>query len=111
MESRVYSFQTEFKFKSYWPNLLKNTSFFVKVIDASEHAKTMEILYELLNNFIEIGEQGGISLLGYIYNHTSSLNLMRKKTINVELVRHGVTSFATKFLTLQRLPKLKSKLR
>ncbi|AES80288.1 hypothetical protein MTR_7g078930 [Medicago truncatula] len=58
-----------------------------------------------------VEEQGGISLLCYIYNHTSSLNLMRKKTINVELVRHGVTRFATTFLMLQRLPKLKSKLR
>ncbi|KAK2362242.1 hypothetical protein QL285_087320 [Trifolium repens] len=53
----------------------------------------------------------GISLVGYIYNHTFALNMMRKNTGNVELVRHGVTRFATSYLCLQRLHKLKAKLR
>jgi len=55
--------------------------------------------------------QKGCSLVGYISNHTFALSLMRKKTNNVELVKHGVTRFATTFLTLQRLHKIKSKLR
>lgn len=54
--------------------------------------------------------QNGIKVVGYIYNHTFALNLMRKTTGNVELVKNGVTRFATSFLTLQRLVKLKNKL-
>nr|XP_027193546.1 uncharacterized protein LOC101501031 [Cicer arietinum] len=55
--------------------------------------------------------QKGISLVGFIYNHTLALNIMRKNTGNVELVRHGVARFATTFLTLQRLHKQKTNLR
>ncbi|KAL2337368.1 hypothetical protein Fmac_011814 [Flemingia macrophylla] len=55
--------------------------------------------------------QRGIKLVGYIYNHTLTLNTMRKYTNNMELVRHGVTRFATTYLTLQRLHKLKANLR
>nr|KYP42186.1 hypothetical protein KK1_036401 [Cajanus cajan] len=55
--------------------------------------------------------QRGIKLVGYIYNHTLTLNTMRKYTNKVELVRHGVTRFATTFLTLQRLHKLKENFR
>ncbi|XP_004510496.1 uncharacterized protein [Cicer arietinum] len=55
--------------------------------------------------------QKGISLVGFIYNHTLALNIMRKNIDNVELVRHGVTRFATTFLTLQRLHKQKTNLR
>lgn len=55
--------------------------------------------------------QRGCCLTTYISNHTFALSLMRKKTNNVELVRHGVTRFATTFLTLQRLHTLRSKLR
>lgn len=46
--------------------------------------------------------KNGVKVVGYIYNHTFSLNLMRKITDNVELVKSGVTRFATYFLTLQR---------
>ncbi|KAL2320021.1 hypothetical protein Fmac_028990 [Flemingia macrophylla] len=53
----------------------------------------------------------GIKLVGYIYNHTLTLNTIRKYTNKVELVRHGVTRFATTFLTLQRLHKQKANLR
>lgn len=53
----------------------------------------------------------GIKLVGYIYNHSLALNTMRKFTNKSELVRHGVTRFATTFLTLQRLHKQKTNLR
>ncbi|XP_004499250.1 uncharacterized protein [Cicer arietinum] len=55
--------------------------------------------------------QKGISLVGFIYNHILTLNRMKKNTDNVELVRHGVTRFATTFLTLQRWHKQKTNLR
>ncbi|RDX70161.1 hypothetical protein CR513_50625, partial [Mucuna pruriens] len=53
----------------------------------------------------------GIKLVGYIYNHSLSLNIMRKFTNKSELVRQGVTRFATTFFTLQRLHKQKTNLR
>ncbi|PNY14079.1 hypothetical protein L195_g010751, partial [Trifolium pratense] len=52
----------------------------------------------------------GISIVGFIYNHSLVLNLMREK-LESELVRNGVTRFATTFLTLQRLHNLKAKIR
>ncbi|KAG5082577.1 hypothetical protein JHK84_052615 [Glycine max] len=55
--------------------------------------------------------QRGIKLVSYIYNHTLTLNIMRKFTQKTELVRHGVTRFATTFLTLQRLHKQKANLK
>ncbi|XP_027193035.1 uncharacterized protein [Cicer arietinum] len=73
-------------------------------------------LYLMLEDIGKIAKvkmviQKGISLVGFIYNHTLALNIMRKNTGNVELVRHGVTRFATTFLTLQRLHKQKTNLR
>ena len=53
----------------------------------------------------------GIELVGFIYNHTFALNMMREFTNRMELVRHGVTRFATTFLTLQRLHNQKPNLR
>ncbi|KAI5444718.1 hypothetical protein KIW84_013119 [Lathyrus oleraceus] len=55
--------------------------------------------------------KNGVKVVGYIYNHAFALNLMRKITDNVELVKNGMTRFYTSFLTLQRLKELKSKLR
>lgn len=55
--------------------------------------------------------KNGVKVVGYIYNHTFALNLMRNIIGNVELVKNGVTRFATSFLTLQRLQELKNKLR
>ncbi|XP_022019609.2 uncharacterized protein LOC110919653 [Helianthus annuus] len=52
-----------------------------------------------------------IFVVGYIYNHSFVLNLMREFTKNNELTRSGVTRFATTFLTLQSLQKQKSALR
>ena len=43
------------------------------------------------------------SITKYIYNHSWVLNLMRKNTGNMELVRLAITRFATHFLTLQSL--------
>ncbi|XP_019437890.1 PREDICTED: uncharacterized protein LOC109343825 [Lupinus angustifolius] len=55
--------------------------------------------------------QRGSSLVSFIYNHTMTLNTMRKFTKKTELVRAGVTRFATNFLTLQRLHDQKGALR
>lgn len=52
----------------------------------------------------------GISLVGFIYNHTLALNTMRLFTKKMEMIRHGVTRFATSFLTLQRLHTQKDNL-
>ncbi|XP_058768459.1 uncharacterized protein LOC131642205 [Vicia villosa] len=54
--------------------------------------------------------QKGMTLVGFIYNHSLVLNLMTEK-LESELVRTGVTRFATNFLTLHRLHSLKSKIR
>src|ERR1044072_7280746 len=53
----------------------------------------------------------GQGLVSFIYNHTLALNTMRMYTNKMELVRHGVTRFATSFLTLQRLYTQKDNLR
>ncbi|XP_019460033.1 PREDICTED: uncharacterized protein LOC109359793 [Lupinus angustifolius] len=52
-----------------------------------------------------------ISLIGFIYGHSSTLSLMRYFTKMRELVKHAVTHFATSFLSLERLYKEKSNLR
>jgi hypothetical protein len=50
-----------------------------------------------------------ISLVGFIYNHSVALNLMRDKLESM-LVINGVTWFGTTFLTLYRLHLLKAKI-
>jgi hypothetical protein len=45
------------------------------------------------------------SLTNFIYNHSWCLNLMRRETKGAELVRPGITRFATHFLALQSLFK------
>lgn len=47
----------------------------------------------------------------FIYNHHKTLDLMRSYTEDKEIVRPGVTRFATTFLTLNSFNKLKSKLK
>ncbi|XP_070032645.1 uncharacterized protein [Nicotiana tomentosiformis] len=47
--------------------------------------------------------QRAIALVGFIYGHSGVLNMMRDFTKNKELVKCGITRFATSFLTLQRL--------
>ncbi|XP_020090213.1 uncharacterized protein LOC109711517 isoform X2 [Ananas comosus] len=51
------------------------------------------------------------TLNSYIYTRTGVVNMMRRFTGQRELLRPGITRFATAFLTLQRLHKQKSNLR
>ncbi|KAH7681554.1 Ribonuclease H-like protein [Dioscorea alata] len=44
-----------------------------------------------------------IQLVSFIYNHAGILNMLRKFTKRIELVKYGITRFATSFLTLQRM--------
>jgi hypothetical protein len=53
----------------------------------------------------------GKSITRYIYNHTWVLNLTRKNTGGKELVRSGITRFATNFLTLESMIDQKANLR
>ncbi|XP_073222341.1 uncharacterized protein [Cicer arietinum] len=78
---------------------------FVRSIDGSSFMKTKWKIFELLNTFVIMSRR---FLVGFIYNHTITLNIMRKFTQKVELVRNGVTRFATTFLNLQRLYKQKN---
>ncbi|XP_039127447.1 uncharacterized protein LOC120263558 isoform X1 [Dioscorea cayenensis subsp. rotundata] len=55
--------------------------------------------------------QRGISLNSFIYVRPGMVNMLRSFTGQRELVRPGVTRFATAFLTLQRIHKLKNCLR
>ncbi|XP_059283523.1 uncharacterized protein LOC132037084 [Lycium ferocissimum] len=55
--------------------------------------------------------QRAIALVGFIYGHLGVLNMMRDFTKNKELVKCGITRFATSFLTLQRLHCQKTNLR
>lgn len=52
-----------------------------------------------------------VSFVGYIFNHTMTIITMRKYTNKVDLIKVKITPFATYFFQLQRLPKLKNKLR
>ena len=52
-----------------------------------------------------------IFMNGYIYNHISLVNLMRKFTNQRNLHRPAVTRFATSFITLAQFHKQKSNLR
>jgi len=55
--------------------------------------------------------QRGVSLVGFIYSHSSTLSLLRQFTNKRELVRHVITRFATSYLSLQRLHQEKENLR
>ncbi|XP_057791194.1 uncharacterized protein LOC131008327 [Salvia miltiorrhiza] len=55
--------------------------------------------------------QRGVKFVGFIYNHTSTLSLLRRFTNKRELVRPAVTRFATSFLSLERIHKEKTNLR
>ena len=55
--------------------------------------------------------QRGVSLVGFIYSHSSTLSLWRQFTNKRELVRHVVTRFAISYLLLQRLHQEKGNLR
>jgi len=55
--------------------------------------------------------QRGVSLVGFIYIHSSTLSLLRQFTNKRELVRYVVTRFATPYLSLERLHQEKGNLR
>jgi len=55
--------------------------------------------------------QRGVSLVGFIYSHSSTLSLLRQFTNKRELVRHVVTRFSSSCLSLQRLHQENGKLR
>jgi len=55
--------------------------------------------------------QRGVSLVSFIYSHSSTLSLLRQFTNKRVLVRHVVTRFATSYLLLQRLHQEKGNLR
>ncbi|XP_065865459.1 uncharacterized protein [Euphorbia lathyris] len=52
-----------------------------------------------------------IKLNGYIYTRPGVVNMLRSFTGHLELVRPGITRFATTYLTLQRMHRLKANLR
>ncbi|RDX87078.1 hypothetical protein CR513_31489, partial [Mucuna pruriens] len=70
-------------------------------------AHCLDLMLEDIGKIAKVKKviQRGIKLVGYIYNHSMALNTMRKFTNKSELVRHGVTRFATTSLMLQRLHK------
>nr|XP_016443074.1 PREDICTED: uncharacterized protein LOC107768464 [Nicotiana tabacum] len=51
-----------------------------------------------------------IAIVGFIYGHTGVINMTRDLTKKRELVKCGITRFATSFLTLQRLYNQKTNL-
>jgi len=55
--------------------------------------------------------QRGVSIVGFIYSHSSTLSLLRQFTNKRKLVRHAATRFATSYLSLQRLHQEKGNLR
>ncbi|KAL2328047.1 hypothetical protein Fmac_021474 [Flemingia macrophylla] len=55
--------------------------------------------------------QRAISLVGFIYNHTSTLSMLRFFTGGRELVRHAITRFATSYLSLERIHQEKTNIR
>jgi len=69
----------------------------------------LEDIWEL--PLIKKTTQRGVSFVGFIYSHSSTLSLLRKFTNKRELVRHVVIRFATSYLLLQRLHQEKGNLR
>nr|KYP42470.1 hypothetical protein KK1_036105 [Cajanus cajan] len=55
--------------------------------------------------------QQAISLVGFIYSHSSTLSMLRFFTGVRELVRHAITRFATSYLSLERIHQEKTNLR
>ncbi|XP_010527565.1 PREDICTED: uncharacterized protein LOC104804899 [Tarenaya hassleriana] len=60
---------------------------------------------------IKLTIKRAISVVGFIYNHSSTLSLLSQFTNKRELVRHAVTRFATSYLSLERLFQEKDHLR
>ena len=65
----------------------------------------LDLLLENLGklSWVEKVVEDGRNIAKYIYNHTWVLSLMREHTGGKDLVRAGVTRFATNFLNLQSI--------
>lgn len=76
-------------------------------------AHCLDLILEDIGKIPQVNKtmERAIFLIGFIYSHTNTLNMMRGFTSKKELVRYGVTRFATSFLTLQRIHKQKHNLR
>nr|XP_018686228.1 PREDICTED: uncharacterized protein LOC103993628 [Musa acuminata subsp. malaccensis] len=61
-------------------------------------------------SYIKMTLERAIFLVGFLYSHTGTLNMMRGFTSKKELVRYGVTRFTTSFLTLQSVYRQKHNL-
>ena len=70
-------------------------------------AHCLDLLLEDLGklSWVEKVVEDGRNIAKYIYNHTWVLSLMREHTSDKDLVRAGVTRFATNFLNLQSISK------
>jgi hypothetical protein len=68
-------------------------------------AHCLDLLLEDLGklSWVEKVVEDGRNIAKYIYNHTWVLSLMREHTSGKDLVRAGVTRFATNFLNLQSI--------
>nr|XP_043625480.1 uncharacterized protein LOC122596902 [Erigeron canadensis] len=76
-------------------------------------AHCLDLMFEDIGKIKQVKSvvHKGISLVSYIYNHTTLLSMMRKFTENNELARCGVTRFATNYLTFKSLHRHKNALR
>ncbi|KAH1221630.1 hypothetical protein GmHk_12G034999 [Glycine max] len=100
------------------------------IVEEIEEEKVVQVITDNESNYVlvarcidlmleDIGKlplikkaiQRAISLVGFIYSHSSTLSLLRFFTNKRELVRHAITRIATSFLTLERLHKEKGNLR
>lgn len=76
-------------------------------------AHCIDLMLEDIGKLPEIKKtiRRGVSLVGFIYNHTSTLSLLRRFTNKRELVRPAATRFATSFLSLERIHQEKGNIR
>ncbi|XP_043705470.1 uncharacterized protein LOC122655330 [Telopea speciosissima] len=94
-------------------------TFFLGSMDASSQIQDAKMLFELLDSRIEeIGKENVVQVVtdnasNYVAarRHARLLEAMRVQTKGADLVRAGVTRFASSFLTLQSLLKHKAALR
>ncbi|KAJ1287784.1 hypothetical protein BS78_02G037200 [Paspalum vaginatum] len=95
---------------------------FVESKETSAKSHTGELIFEYVDSCIEKVGIGKLkrfkstldqakALTIFVYAHHNTLSLMRKYTKKRDIVRPGVTRFASSFLTLQSLYEKKSELR
>ncbi|XP_078152571.1 uncharacterized protein LOC144547747 [Carex rostrata] len=75
-------------------------------------AHCIDLMLEDIGNTDEIKDvvQKAQNFTNFIYNHQWALNLMHEATNNRELLRPGITRFATNFITLQSIYTFKDAL-